>query len=59
MGTSPVKHALATTEEPIPVREVKVELTTEQFLGLFKRFNVMLTYRDLQLEGREFDVVET
>jgi len=52
-----VKDALATIEGPIPVREVDVKLTTEEFLGLFKRFHVMLTWRGLQLEGREYVVV--
>lgn len=44
---------------PIPVREEKVEMTLEEFVGLFKRFDVMLTASGLDLEGREFQVSNT
>lgn len=54
-----VKDALATIQGPIPVREVNVKLTTEEFLGLFKRFDVKLTWHGLQLEGREYVVTES
>jgi hypothetical protein len=49
-----VKEALATTEGAIPVRSIEVKMTTEEFLELFKRFNVMLTWQGLELEGREY-----
>jgi hypothetical protein len=49
-----VKNALDTTKGAIPVRSIEVKLTTEQFLELFKRFSVMLTWQGLQLEGREY-----
>ena len=49
-----VKNALAAIARPIPVREVNVKLTPEEFIGLFKRFHVMLTRHGLQLEGRDY-----
>jgi hypothetical protein len=44
---------------PIPVREIRLELTLEEFFALFKRFDVMLTWDGLELEGRPFDIVES
>jgi hypothetical protein len=40
--------------DPLPLRRVDLELSTEEFLGLFKRFNVVLTRRGLDLTGRTF-----
>ena len=40
---------------PIPVRRVEIKLTLEEFVGLFKRFAVVLTTRGLNLEDREFE----
>jgi len=54
-----VKNALASIEGPIPVRDVRVELTIEEFLGLFKQFSVVLTWHGLQLEGREYMVAKS
>jgi len=54
-----VKNALAAIAKPIPVREINVELTLEEFVGLFKRFKVMLTWHGLQLEGRGYSVIES
>ena len=53
-----VRDAINANEGPIPVRTVEVPLTTEEFLSLFKRFNVMLTWRGLSLAGREYDAKE-
>jgi hypothetical protein len=53
-----VKHEIDAMEGPIPVREVRVELTTREFLDLFKRFDVVLTWHGLELEGREYRAVE-
>lgn len=39
---------------PIPVRRVELELTIEEFIGLFKRFAVVLTTRGLDLEDRQY-----
>jgi hypothetical protein len=52
-----VRNALAAIARPIPVREVDVKLTPEEFIGLFKRFYVMLTRHGLQLEGRDYSVI--
>jgi hypothetical protein len=43
-------------DEPIPVRIVDVPLSLEEFICLFKRFDVMLCWRGLQgtIQGREF-----
>jgi hypothetical protein len=40
---------------PIPVRRIDVELSLEEFIGLFKRFAAVLTRRGLGLEGREYE----
>lgn len=53
------RESLSTTEGPIPVRQRKVDLTTEEFLDLFKQFSVVLTWHDLSLKGREFEVTGT
>lgn len=53
-----VKDALDATEGPIQVRQVKVEVTAEQFIGFFKRLEVMLTRPSLNLNGREFNTVD-
>ena len=52
-----VQNTLAGIAGPIPVREVNVKLTPEEFLGLFKRFHVMLTWHGLELEGRDYSVI--
>jgi hypothetical protein len=49
-----VQEALATNAGPISAREIDLELTTEEFLGLFKRFSVTLTWHGLELEGRDY-----
>ena len=49
-----VKHAIAATKGPIPVRSAEVPLTVEEFLNLFKRFDVTLTWHGLDLNGRDF-----
>lgn len=52
-----VKAALDATSGPIPVREIDLELTIEEFIILFKRFDLMLTRSGLDLTGREFKPV--
>jgi hypothetical protein len=44
--------------EPIPVREVTIRISLKEFLALFKRFSVVLTWRGLPLKDREYDVTE-
>jgi|SRR5882762_2656277 len=44
--------------EPIPVREVEINVPLGEFVSWFKRFTVMLTARDLPLTDRECRVTE-
>lgn len=45
---------LESAGEPIPVREVNIDMPLEKFVGMFKRFEVMLTWQDLPLTDREY-----
>lgn len=54
MDFDTVKASLIATADPVPVRAVDIELSLEEFVVLFKRFNVMLTRKGLELEGRNF-----
>ena len=49
-----LKSHLQNMPDPIPAKKVELEVTVEQFLKLFKRFNVVLTSRGLDLEGRTY-----
>jgi hypothetical protein len=49
-----IKPQLEAQRDPIPVRSVDLELTLVEFLGLFKRFSVVLTNRGLGLTNREY-----
>ena len=49
-----VKSALDANDNPIKVREVDVKLTAQEFLALFKRFSIVLTWHGLELEDREY-----
>lgn len=53
-GTA-VKAAIDANDGPLQVRRVRIEITPKEFLALFKRFDVILTRRGLELEGREYD----
>ncbi|MBJ7314313.1 hypothetical protein ACFOLJ_14435 [Rugamonas sp. CCM 8940] len=53
-----VKDALDAIAGPIPVRAVKIEVTIEEFIGFFKRFEVVLTRKGFDIEGREYTTVE-
>jgi hypothetical protein len=53
-----VKEAVDATDGPIPVRRISIKMTAEEFLNLFKRFDVMLTWHGLELNGREYDAEE-
>jgi hypothetical protein len=50
-----VKAAIDATDGPLPVRRISIKLTAKEFLDLFKRFHVMLTWHGLELDGREYD----
>lgn len=45
---------LSANSDPLHLRRVSVELTLEEFIGLFKRFNVVLTRNGLNLDGRGY-----
>lgn len=53
-----VQAALGSQPDPIPVKPVNLELTIEDFVLLFKRFNVVLTRNGLNLEGRQYTKLE-
>ena len=44
--------------EPVPVREVEIDMSLNEFFGMFKRFSVVLTWSDLPLEDREYREIE-
>lgn len=43
-----------TAKDPIPTRIRELELTSDQFFALFKRFNVVMTQTTLELDGRNY-----
>ncbi|MFC5511303.1 hypothetical protein ACFPOU_09210 [Massilia jejuensis] len=49
--------ALDAITGPIPVRELELEITLEEYIGFFKRFKVFHTSRYLNLEGREYKAI--
>ena len=53
-----LKPILDQLKTSIPVREVKASLTIEEFIGLYKRFDVLLTWHGLNLRDRVFSVTE-
>ena len=48
-----VKSIIEGSTCPIEVRSIKIDMTLNQFMGLFKRFDITLS-RDSMLEGREY-----
>ncbi|MBN3738073.1 hypothetical protein [Burkholderia sp. Tr-20355] len=53
-GHRTVPEAIAAAGDALQLRKVAVDVTLEQFLGLFKRFSVSLSAPELAIEGREF-----
>ena len=49
-----VKESLDAKGDPVAVREIETELTRDEFFDLFKRLNLVLTRRGLDLGGREY-----
>jgi hypothetical protein len=45
--------ALRTMRDPLDLKRVRVKLTLNEFLGLFKRFSIALAPRGLDITGRE------
>jgi hypothetical protein len=50
-----VAEHLKSEPDPLDLKRVHVELTLEEFIGLFKRFNVVLTKKGLNLNGRAYN----
>lgn len=48
-----VKSEVESTQEPIEVRKVRIEMTLRDFFSLFKRLNLTLSPKGL-LNGREY-----
>lgn len=46
--------AIKSIPDPLPLRKVRVDLSLEEFIGLFKRFSVTLSRRGLDLVGRKY-----
>lgn len=41
---------------PVPARRVKIDMALEEFLLLFKRFDVVMTTPGLNISGRDLDL---
>ena len=52
------REAIASIKGAIPVREIPMEVTIDQFFKFFKDFEVVLTAGDFNLREREISVVE-
>jgi hypothetical protein len=39
--------------DPIPARRIRLEMTPDEFLHIFKRFSIALSWQDFPLHGRE------
>ena len=52
-----VAESIKSQQGPLNLKSVDIELTIEEFLGLFKRFSVVLTRRGLGLDGREYNSI--
>lgn len=50
-----VNELIAAMTDPVPVREVRLDMTSDEFLNLFKMFQVKLQYKELDLEGKELE----
>lgn len=53
-----LKPILDQLTRPIPVRQVRLTLTLAEFVGMFKRFDVMLTWHGLNLADKDYDITE-
>lgn len=47
-------RTLIHTSDPVPVVRFEVSLSLEEFVGLFKRFEVALFWKQLPLDGKDF-----
>ncbi len=53
-----VQDAIAKHSGPIPVREIRLEITLGEFIKMFKQIHVILTWHGLNLQGVTFNPVE-
>ena len=53
-----VRKGSSAVNDPIAVRRITVQLPAQEFLALFQRFHVLLTWHGLELEGREYSTDE-
>jgi len=54
-----VQQELAAIKGPVPVRQVRLDLTLDQFFDLFDRIKVSLTWDGLGLDRREYSIVQS
>ena len=54
-----VQHAISSGRGKLPVRIVNLEMTPDEFISLFKRFDIVLNWRGLALEDREFEAMKS
>lgn len=48
------KRTLDTTADPLPLKKVEVDLSMDEFLLLFKRFAISVSWSGLDVSGREY-----
>lgn len=53
-GVDNLAAEISAAPDPLQVKRVSVDLTLEEFVGLFKRFNVSLTHRAFDLTDRTY-----
>lgn len=51
-------NAQVTSADVLRLKELNLELPIGEFFGLFKRFNLVLTSRDLGLDGRDYEITD-
>jgi hypothetical protein len=54
VGVEDIQREFDDEPDAIPVREVSFNFTHDDFVTVFKRFDVMLTLRGLKIEDREY-----
>jgi hypothetical protein len=50
--------ALRSMSDPLDLKRVRIKLTLNEFLGLFKRFSIAISPRGLDITGREISARE-
>lgn len=52
------KAALASMSDPVDLRRVRVDLTIEEFIGLFKLFSISMSLRNILEPDREYNMID-